>query len=187
MTIRQIGIDIGKSTFHAIGLGPDDAIVPRKVFTRPQVIPFVETHAGGPFDIAFEACSAHWLAHGLLAMGRRVRLLTPESVRRFAKAQKNDRNDALAAPKRCGGPAWHAVGTKSEERLDMQALHRVRQRPVTARTPSSSNCVASCASAASSFPPAGTASSATCASAVSRRRNSAGRVRELLACGSDGR
>lgn len=135
MTIRQIGIDIGKNTFHVIALGPDDAIVLRKQFTRPQLIRHFESKIDEPLDVAFEACSgAHWLAHRLMALGHRVKLLTPESVRPFAKAQKNDWNDALAIAEAARRPGRHAVGIKSAEQLDMQALHRVRQRLVTART-----------------------------------------------------
>jgi transposase len=137
MTIRQIGIDIGKSAFHVVALGPGDAIVLRRQFTRPQLLRFLEEKASEPLDVAFEACSgAHWLAHRLIALGHRVRLLTPESVRPFAKAQKNDWNDALAIAETARRPGRHAVGIKSEEQLDMQALHRVRQRLVTARTAS---------------------------------------------------
>jgi transposase len=60
--------------------------------------------------------------------------LTPESVRPFAKAQKGDWNDPLAIAEAARRPGRHAVGIKSEEQLDMQALHRVRQWLVTART-----------------------------------------------------
>lgn len=135
MTIRQIGIDIGKNSFHMVALGPDDAIVVRRQFSRPQLIRYFEDRAGEPLDVAFEACSgAHWLAHRLIALGHRVRLLTPESVRPFAKPQKNDFNDALAIAEAARRPGRHSVGIKSEEQLDMQALHRVRQRLVTART-----------------------------------------------------
>lgn len=135
MTIKQIGIDIGKNTFHVIGIGAGDAIELRKLFSRSQLLRFFEGRAGEALDIAFEACSgAHWLAHRLTAQGHRVKLLTPESVRPFAKAQKNDWNDALAIAEAARRPGRHAVGIKSEEQLDMQALHRVRQRLVTART-----------------------------------------------------
>ncbi len=100
MTIRQIGIDIGKNTFHVIGLGAESGIELRKLFTRSQLLGFFEGQSGEALNVAFEACSgAHWLAHRLTAMGHTVKLLTPESVRPFAKAQKNDWNDALASPR----------------------------------------------------------------------------------------
>ena len=135
MTIKQIGIDIGKSSFHVIGLGADGGIVLRRQFTRSKLITFFEQKADAHLNIAFEACSgAHWLAHQLVAMGHDVRLLTPESVRPFAKAQKNDWNDALAIAEAAQRPARHPVGIKSQEQLDIQALHRVRQRLMTART-----------------------------------------------------
>ena len=69
-----------------------------------------------------------------MAMGHDVQLLTPEGVRPFAKAQKNDWNDALAIAEAAQRPGRHSVGIKSQEQLDIQALHRVRQRLVTART-----------------------------------------------------
>lgn len=135
MKIKQIGIDIGKSSFHVIGLGEAGDIVLRKQFTRSGLIAFFQKYAEEGFNIAFEACSgAHWLAHQLMALGHEVRLLTPESVRPFAKAQKNDWNDALAIAEAAQRPGRHAVGIKSQEQLDIQALHRVRQRLVTART-----------------------------------------------------
>ena len=135
MTIQQFGIDIGKNTFHVIGLGAGDEIVLRKLFSRSQLLRFFEDKTGKAQNVAFEACSgAHWLAHKLIALGHNVKLLTPESVRPFAKAQKNDWNDALAIAEAARRPGRHAVGVKSEEQLDLQALHRVRQRLVTART-----------------------------------------------------
>ena len=135
MNIKQIGIDIGKMTFHMIALDEANEIVIRRQFTRTQLITFFAKRADQGLHVAFEACSgAHWLAHQLIALGHEVRLLTPESVKPFAKAQKNDWNDALAIAESATRPGRHAVGVKSQEQLDMQALHRVRQRLVTSRT-----------------------------------------------------
>ena len=135
MQIKQIGIDIGKNSFHLVGLGIDSNIVLRRQFTRSRLIAFFKQRTEEPLKVAFEACSgAHWLAHQLMAMGHDVQLLTPESVRPFAKAQKNDWNDAHAIAEAAQRPGRHSVGIKSQEQLDIQALHRVRQRLVTART-----------------------------------------------------
>ena len=135
MHIKQIGIDIGKNSFHLVALGMAGDVVLRRQFTRSRLIAFFEQRAEERLNVAFEACSgAHWLAHQLIAMGHGVRLLTPESVRPFAKAQKNDWNDALAIAEAAQRPDRHSVGIKSQEQLDIQTLHRVRQRLVTART-----------------------------------------------------
>jgi transposase len=87
MTIRQIGIDIGKNTFHVIGLGAGGGIELRKLFSRSPLLRFFEGKSGEALSVAFEACSgAHWLAHRLTEPGHTVKLLTPESVRPFARA-----------------------------------------------------------------------------------------------------
>ena len=57
MTIRQIGIDIGKNTFHVIGLGAESGIELRKLFTRSQLLRFFEGQSGEALNVAFEACS----------------------------------------------------------------------------------------------------------------------------------
>lgn len=135
MKFKQLGIDIGKNSFHVIGLGMEGKVVLRRQFTRSGLIAFFHQNASEHLAVAFEACSgAHWLAHQLIALGHEVRLLTPESVRPFAKAQKNDWNDALAIAEAAQRPERHSVGIKTQEQLDIQALHRVRQRLVTART-----------------------------------------------------
>jgi len=122
MQIKQIGIDIGKNSFHVDGLGTAGDIVLRRQFTRSGLIAFFKQRTEDRLIVAFEACSgAHWLAHQLMAMGHDVRLLTPESVRPFAKSQKNDWNDALAISEAAQRPGRHAVGIKSQERLDIQA------------------------------------------------------------------
>lgn len=135
MTIKIVGIDIGKNSFHLVAIGMAGDVVLRRQFTRSRLIAFFQQRAEERLNVAFEACSgAHWLAHQLIAMGHDVRLLTPESVRPFAKAQKNDWNDALAIAEAAQRPDRHSVGIKSQQQLDVQALHRVRQRLVTART-----------------------------------------------------
>ena len=122
MTITQIGIDIGKNTFHVIGLDDGNAVSLHRQFSRAGLLRFFAEKMSEPADIVFEA----WLwrplvGARLIALGHRVKLLTPESVRPFAKAQKNDWNDALAIAEAARRPGRHAVGVKSEEQLDMQA------------------------------------------------------------------
>src|SRR5450755_4073313 len=55
-------------------------------------------------------------------------------VRPYSKGQKNDFNDAEAIAEAVQRPTMKFVATKTAERLDLQALHRVRERLVSQRT-----------------------------------------------------
>jgi len=60
--------------------------------------------------------------------------MSPEYVRPYVKAQKNDDRDAEAIAEAATRPTMRFVGLKSEEQLDLQMLHRARDRLVGART-----------------------------------------------------
>jgi transposase len=60
--------------------------------------------------------------------------MSPEYVRPYVKAQKNDDRDAEAIAEAATRPTMRFVELKSEEQLDMQTLHRVRDRLVGERT-----------------------------------------------------
>ena len=55
-------------------------------------------------------------------------------VRPYAKGQKNDFNDAEAIAEAVQRPTMKFVATKTADQLDLQALHRVRERLVSQRT-----------------------------------------------------
>ena len=85
--------------------------------------------------MAMEACcGAHHLGRRLSDLGHQVRLMSPEYVRPYVKAQKNDDKDAEAIAEAATRPTMRFVEVKSEEQLDMQSLHRARDRLVGART-----------------------------------------------------
>ena len=60
--------------------------------------------------------------------------MSPEYVRPYVKAQKNDDRDAEAIAEAATRPTMRFVELKSEEQLDMQTLHRARDRLVGERT-----------------------------------------------------
>jgi transposase len=60
--------------------------------------------------------------------------MSPEYVRPYVKAQKNDDRDAEGIAEAATRPTMRFVGLKSQEQLDMQTLHRSRDRPVGERT-----------------------------------------------------
>ena len=101
--------------------------------------------------MAMEACcGAHHLGRALLTQGHQVRLMSPEYVRPYVKGQKNDDRDAEAIAEAATRPTMRFVELKSEAQLDMQSLHRARDRLVGERTALINQLRASCWSAASS-------------------------------------
>ncbi len=60
--------------------------------------------------------------------------MSPEYVRPYVKAQKNDDRDAEAIAEAATRPTMRFVELKSEEQLDVQTLHRVRDRLIRERT-----------------------------------------------------
>jgi len=63
-----------------------------------------------------------------------VRLMSPEYVQPYVKAQKNDERDAEAIAEAATRPTMRFVELKSETQLDIQTLHRARWRLVSERT-----------------------------------------------------
>jgi transposase len=79
-------------------------------------------------------CGAHHLGRQLREQGYDVRLMSPEYVRPYVKAQKNDDRDAEAIAEAATRPTMRFVTLKTEAQLDLQLLHRVRDRLVGQRT-----------------------------------------------------
>jgi transposase len=131
--IAIVGIDIGKNSFHIVGLDQRGAIVLRQKLSRGQV----EARFANmlPCLIGMEACvGAHHLSRRLKALGHDARLMPARYVRPYSKGQKNDFRDAEAIAEAVQRPTMKFVATKTADQLDLQALHRVRERLVSQRT-----------------------------------------------------
>jgi transposase len=90
--------------------------------------------------VSWLACvGAHHLSRKLRMLGHDARLMPAKYVRPYSKGQKNDFRDAEAIAEAVQRPTMKFVATKSAEQLDLQALHRVRDRLVSQRTASSSD------------------------------------------------
>lgn len=127
MPIHTVGIDIAKSVFHLIGLDENGAVAVKKKFSRSQLL--VYTANLRTEVIGMEACSgAHFLARALANQGHNVKLMPAEYVRPYVKSNKNDFIDAEAIAEAVQRPSMRFVPLKTEEQLDLQALHRVRER-----------------------------------------------------------
>src|SRR6202045_2189459 len=131
--IAVVGIDIGKNSFHVVGHDERGAIVLREKWSRGQV----EARLANlrPCLKGMETCLAeHPLSRKLASLGHDARLMPAKYVRPYSKGQKNDFNDAEAIAEAVQRPTMKFVATKTAEQLDLQALHRVRERFVGQRT-----------------------------------------------------
>src|SRR5580700_10309644 len=131
--IAVIGIDIGKNSFHIVGLDERGAITLRQKWSRGQVEARL---ANMPAClVGMEACvGAHHLSRKLKEFGHDARLMPAKYVRPYSKGQKNDFRDAEAIAEAVQRPTMKFVTTKTADQLDLQALHRVRERLVSQRT-----------------------------------------------------
>jgi transposase len=133
MGIAVLGIDLGKNVCSVVGLDEAGTVVLRRRIRRDTLIALVGKM---PACIgAMEACcGAHHLGRLFTAHGHDVRLMSPEYVRPYVKAQKNDDRDAEGVAEAATRPTMRFVEVKSEAQLDMQTLHRSRDRLVGERT-----------------------------------------------------
>src|SRR5499433_3178876 len=124
LLITTMGIDIGKNTFHVVGLDRRGAIVLRQRWSRGQVEARLANMP--PCLIGLEACAgAHHLSRRLHSQGHDARLMPAKYVRPYSKGQKNDFRDAEAIAEAVQRPTMKFVATKTPDQLDLQALNRV--------------------------------------------------------------
>jgi transposase len=133
MELHTIGIDLGKTVFHLVGLNLRGEVVVRKKFSRKQLLQFTANLQVGL--IGMEACGgAHFLGRALREQGHEVRLMPAQYVKPYVKTNKNDYIDAEAIAEAVARPKMRFVPIKTDDQLDMQSLHRVRERWVMRRT-----------------------------------------------------
>lgn len=133
MNIASIGIDLGKTTFHLVALGERNKILLRRKFSRSQLLAYT---ANLPASlIGLEACAgAHFMGAALREQGHQVRLIPAQFVKPYRKSNKNDFIDAEAIAEAVTKQNMRFVQIKTQEQLDWQAMHRVRDRLVQRRT-----------------------------------------------------
>lgn len=131
--LMSVGIDIGKDVFHLVGFDPAGNVVVRKKIKRMALEKTFEELPS--CIVGMEAClSAHFVSRSLRKMGFEPRIIPAIYVKPFNKGQKNDYNDAEAIAEAALRPNLKIVPEKSQDQLDLQALHRVRSRLVSRRT-----------------------------------------------------
>ncbi|WP_412174948.1 IS110 family transposase, partial [Albidovulum sediminicola] len=106
---------------------------------RPGIlITWTSSKGGAPEPragvLSHQQDGAHYWARVLMDLGHDVRLISPQFVTPYVKSNKNDRNDAEAICEAVGRPSMRFVPPKTAEQLEIQAVHRIRQRLVSDRT-----------------------------------------------------
>ncbi len=133
MRIAVLGIDLGKNVCSLVGFDDAGVVVLRRRTRRDTLINFISKLP--PCIVAMEACcGAHHLGRVFAAQGHDMRLMSPEYVRPYVKAQKNDDRDAEGIAEAATRPTMRFVEIKTQAQLDMQTLHRSRDRLVGERT-----------------------------------------------------
>ena len=130
---HTIGINTGKNILHLIGLDDQGAIVLREKIARGRIAARL---ANVPRClIGIEAGMAtHYVARELSALGHDVKQVPPAYSKPFRQGHKNDFRDAHAIAEAVQRPSTRFVPVKTDDQLDLQALHRVRSRLVGHRT-----------------------------------------------------
>lgn len=133
MQVATLGIDIGKTWFHVVGLDLTGKPVVREKLNRQKLMWFMGTCPqclGG-----MEACGgSQHLARRFLGLGHDVKLIAPRFVKAYLKSNKNDFNDAAAIAAAVQRPTMRFVAVRSIEQVDLQAIHRVRDQLIGERT-----------------------------------------------------
>jgi transposase len=108
-------------------------VIVRKKCSR---LPLLRFTANRPVcRIGREACSgSHFLGRALRGQEHDVHLMPAQYVKPYVKTNKNDFTNAEAMAEVVGRPNMRFVPIKTDEQLDLQSLHRVRERWVMRRT-----------------------------------------------------
>ena len=98
--IAVIGIDIGKNSFHLVGLDWRGAIVLRQKWSRGQVEGRLANLP--PCLIGMEACvGAHHLSRKLTSLGHDARLMAAKYVRPYSRGRRTTSAMPRRSPRRC--------------------------------------------------------------------------------------
>jgi transposase len=131
--VTTVGIDIAKNVMCLHGIDTHGHVVVKKRLTRQKVLPFLAQLP--PCLIGMEASGgAHYWARECTKLGHTVKLMSPQFVKPYVQRQKNDPNDAAGICEAVGRPRMRGVPMKSVAQQDVQALHRIRERQIKART-----------------------------------------------------
>ena len=132
MQIHSVGIDLGKTTFHLVALGAAGKVLVKKKFTQKQLLAFAANMQTSL--IGLKACSgAHFLGRALRQQGPRCSTDRAQFAKPFCEVQQERLVDAKAIAEAVERKNMRFVPIKTDDQLDLQAIHRVRDRLISRR------------------------------------------------------
>jgi transposase len=109
MELFTLGIDLGKTTFHLVGMNQRGEVMVRKRFTQTQLLHFTANLKVRL--IGMEACGgSHLLGRALREQGHEVRLIAAQYAKPYVKTSENDHIDAEAIAEAVGRPTMRFAG-----------------------------------------------------------------------------
>jgi transposase len=117
MKLHVLGIDLGKTVFHLVGVDSTGRVVIRKRCSRRQLLAFtanLEVQL-----IGMEACSgAHFLGRALREQGHEVRLMPAQYVKPYVQTNKSEFLPGLLAENRDGNGSLPRSRNPIPEKVD---------------------------------------------------------------------
>jgi transposase len=114
MQITTVGVDLAKQVFQVHGVDAHGTVVVRKQLRRKEMGTYFTKLP--PCELGMEACSSsHYWARRLQGLGHRVKLMAPQFVRPYVKANKNEARDAEAICEAVTRPSMRFVPIKTAE------------------------------------------------------------------------
>lgn len=134
MNISVVGIDLSKNIFHLVGINHRGKVLVRRKCSRIKLISEVSKFSKDVL-ICMETCQgAHEWCRQLKVHGYEARQIAAQHVKKYAKHQKNDYNDAEAIALAGSMDNTNFVPTKSREQQEREALMSIRDRLISNRT-----------------------------------------------------
>jgi transposase len=125
MKITTVGLDLAKNVIQVHGVNEQGKAVLKKALKRDQVLQFFANMSA--CMVGIEACSAHYWARKLQALGHTVRLMAPQFVKPYVKTNKNDAADAEAI---CEAVVLRRSEFKAQQPLISRILSGHRQEHI---------------------------------------------------------
>lgn len=133
MSIKTLGVDLGKLSCHIIGQDQHGKVVEKR---KILISKFAEYLANlPPCAVFFEACGgAHHWCRKARSLGHRADMIPANFVKPFVKSNKNDFNDAEAICEAAQRPTMRFAHVRSEEQQAFGCLLKLREQLVEERT-----------------------------------------------------